>query len=392
VALVTGVAVAGLLAAGCGQHGPDPAADTGTPAGPTGSPGPTGSATAGPAPAADFCRVALPAGWRHALDAGRLGQPAGSSVVVHAVAPDGRAALVERAGGGGREVDWVSGGTATPVLRLARPATDQLFGAASDGRYVVFSVSHDPNTTASWTLYAWDPKAGGAPRQLAANATGPDGQPVDGPMLYPVAYGGVASWTAGTTAGTTQLHRYDLATGTDSVVRSGHPADPFLLGGLLVWPESAAPDAPTALHAVAAGTGAPAALPAPVAGVTGPAFISGGDSAGVRTVAWATQDVRSLYAWRSGWAAPVRVLSVPEGKAIQWVRVAGALVTWDDGTAQWAADLRTGGYTQLTPRYGYTEAAGDGLSVGYAPDAKESTPPAPSLLRATDLPALPSCR
>jgi hypothetical protein len=328
-----------------------------------------------------------------------LGQPAGTSVVVHAVSPDGRSAAVESTTATGREVDWVTstingggGGAVRPVLKLAHPATDQLFGAATDGNYLVFSVSHDPSGTGSWTLYSWDSRAGGAPKRLAANATDAGGQPVNGPMLYPVVHAGMASWTAGTPAGTTELHRYDLASGTDSVARSGHPADPFLLGGLLVWPESAAPDALTALHAVSAGTGSPAALPGPVAGITGPAFISGGDSAGVRTVAWATEDVRTLYAWRAGWAAPVRVVAVPEGRAIQWVRVAGALVTWDDGTAQWAADLRTGAYTQLTPKYGYTEATGDGLSVGYAPDSKAGTAPAPTVVRATDLPALPGCR
>jgi hypothetical protein len=393
------VATLAALAAGCGQGRPDPTdASASGPAGATASPSPTGSATAGPAPAANFCQVGLPAQWQRALGSGKLGQAAGTEVVVHAVGPDGRSAVVEKDSAAGREVDWVTnaanGAAAAvhPVMRLAHPATDQLFGAATDGRYLVFSVSHDPSSTSTWTLYSWDSRAGGAPRQLAANATDASGQPVNGPMLYPVVYDGVASWTAGTPAGTTELHRYDLAGGADSVVRSGHPADPFLLGGLLVWPESAAPDALTALHAVAAGTGSPAALPGPVAAVTGPAFISGGDSAGVRTVAWATADVRSLYAWRAGWAAPVKVLSVPEGRAIQWVRVAGPLVAWDDGTAQWAADLRTGTYTQLTPRYGYTEAAGDGLGVGYAPDGKAGGAPAPTVVRATDLPALPSCR
>jgi hypothetical protein len=391
----TTLLAAGLVA-GCG-HGASPTAGPASgqpsePSGQSGGPSPAGSATAGPAPAANFCQVGLPAQWQQALGSGKLGQPAGTEVVVHAVAPDGRSAVVERDSAAGREVDWVTGGSDRTVMRLARPATDQLFGAATDGRYLVFSVSHDPSSTSTWTLYSWDSRAGGAPRQLAANATDASGQPVNGPMLYPVVYDGVASWTAGTPAGTTELHRYDLAGGGDSVVRSGHPADPFLLGGLLVWPESAAPDALTALHAVAAGTGSPAALPGPVAAVTGPAFISGGDSAGVRTVAWATADVRTLYAWRAGWAAPVKVLSVPEGRAIQWVRVAGPLVAWDDGTAQWAADLRTGTYTQLTPRYGYTEAAGDGLGVGYAPDGKAGGAPAPTVVHATDLPALPPCR
>lgn len=388
-------ALAALLAlalAGCGQGGrADPAAGAAGPASTSPSPGPTGSPTAGPAPAANFCHTALPAPWQRALGSGKLPQPAGTELVVHAVAPDGRSAAVERDSAAGREVDWMTGGRATPVLRLAHPATDQLFGAATDGRYLVFSVSHDPTDTSSWTLYSWDSRAGGTPERLAANATGGNGQPVTGPMLYPVVYDGVASWTAGTPAGTTELHRYDLASGRDSVVRTGHPADPFLLGGLLVWPESAAPNALTALHAVAAGTGTPAALPGPVAAVTGPAFISGGDSAGVQTVAWASADVRDLYAWRAGWAAPVKVLSVPEGRAIQWVRVSGALVAWDDGTAQWAADLRTGAYTQLTPEYGYTEATGDGLSVGYAPDGKSGTAPAPTVVRTTDLPALPHC-
>jgi len=198
----------------------------------------------------------------------------------------------------------------------------------------------------------------------------------------------VAAWTAGRADGTTALHRYAFATGTDSVVRAGHPGAPFRYGDDLVWPESPRPGALTRLRAVRLATGAPATLPGPLAAVRGPAFVVGTDTG---VAAWVDPDVRTLRVWRAGWSAPVTVRHVGTGRNVQWVRAAGPLVTWDDGTAQWAADLRSGAYTRLTPRYGYTEAAGDALAVGYAPATKGGGTAAPSLVRVSALPPLPTC-
>ncbi|MGA8116361.1 MAG: hypothetical protein WCA46_22110, partial [Actinocatenispora sp.] len=109
------------------------------------------------------------------------------------------------------------------------------------------------------------------------------------------------------------------------------------------------------------------------------------------SAAWVGPAVRTLWVWHTGWPRRVRALSVPEGRNIQWVRVAGDLVTWDDGSAQFAADLRSGSYTQLTSAYGYTEARGNGLAVGYPPTSKDSSAAPPTLVRVDELPPLPRC-
>jgi hypothetical protein len=335
-------------------------------------------------PAGGFCRVGMPASWRRALTAGRLAERAGETLTVHAVGTDGHTAVADSTRGRTRSVVFLHDGTRRTVLRLAHPARDQLYGAAYDGRYLVFSVGHDPANLSAWTLYAWDSWAGGAPEVLARNAVDASGHPVDSPLLYPVVAGGRAAWTAGIADGRDQLHRYDLATGTDEVVRTGHPGTPFLVGGDLVWPESPAPDALTRLHAVGLASGRPVTLPAVLAGIRGPAFIAGGTG----TAAWVGPQVRTLRVWRAGWSHPVRVLT---GRNIQWVRVAGPLVTWDNGAAQFAADLRSGSYTRLTTAYGYTVAAGDALAVGYPPSGKTGAAPAPTVVDADTLPALSGC-
>lgn len=370
-AIVAALAVA-VLVAGCGPAANDDAA----------SRQPVRAAAS--APAGGYCRVAMPASWRRALTAGRLAQRADETLTVHAVGTDGRTAVADSTRGHTRSVVFLHGGSRRTVLRLAHPARDQLYGAAYDGRYLVFSVSHDPANLSAWTLYAWDSRAGGPPEVLARNAVDASGQPIDSPMLYPVVAGGWAAWTAGIAGGRDQLHRYDLATGTDEVVRTGHPGTPFLMGGDLVWPESPAPDALTRLHAVALATGRPVTLPAVLAGVRGPAFIAGGG----RTAAWVGPRVRTLRVWRAGWPHPVRVRT---GRNIQWVRVAGPLVTWDNGAAQFAADLRSGSYTRLTTAYGYTVAAGDALAVGYPPDGKTGAARPPAVVDAGTLPALSGC-
>ncbi|HEY3504168.1 MAG TPA: hypothetical protein VGN37_15465 [Actinocatenispora sp.] len=377
-----------LLLAGCGPVVDRPVADPAIPeasATPSPSTAPSASQSAAPAPGTDFCAVPLPAAWRQRLTAGRIAVQPGETLTVHAVGDDGTTAIADSRLGDARTVLFVRDGARREVLRMAD--RDQLYGAGFDGRYLVFSISHDPSDLSSWTLYAWDASTGGPPRLLARNAVDGAGHPAPGPMLYPVVADGVAAWTAGRPDGTTELHRYTLMTGADEVVRAGHPGTPFLFGGELVWPESARPDALTTLHAVALDSGAPAELPAALAAIRGPAFIAGTGTA----AAWVDPDVHTLWVWRPTWPHPVRALRVAEGRNLQWVRVAGDLVTWDDGTAQFGADLRTGSYARLTPRYGYTVADGDALAVGYAPAAKSGGGDPPTLVRVSDLPPLPAC-
>ncbi|MGA8117095.1 MAG: hypothetical protein WCA46_25960, partial [Actinocatenispora sp.] len=265
------VATAGLVACTSSDHlGDRPAT---YPSGAVPSPQ-RRPATRPAVPATDFCRVGLPESWQTHLAGGSLDQRAGETLTVHAVGRDGRTVVVDARTAGGRTVLFVRDGHRRSVLRLARAGTDQLLGAGYDGRHLVFSVSHDPADLSDWTLYAWDSRSSAPPRTLATNATDEQGRPVPGPMLYPVVAAGHAAWTEAVRGGGTRLHRYDLADGTDHVVRTGHPGAPFLLGDDLAWPESPAPDALTVLHAVSMTTGARVALPAAMAGVRGPAFIA----------------------------------------------------------------------------------------------------------------------
>ena len=335
--------------------------------------------------ATEFCRVDLPGTWRTALAAGHLGHKPGEAAVPQAVAPDGRSVFVDSYVDGVRALVWLRpGGQRTTVMRLPDDV-HQVTGADFDGRWLAFSVSDEPILDSSWTMYAWDSANGGPARRLG-RAT------VPGPYAYPVVVSGRAFWAQAVNDHESQLHMADLAAGTQQVIRDGVPGYPFHYGALVVWPEMAPGTDPITLQAADPATGhlvpLPRELSAPLAR---PAFENGDAGSFV----WSDRDLKRLQVWRSGAPAPVTILEqAPPGSYLQWPRLSGTIVTWDNGSAMFVADLRSGSYAQLTEEAGRTLVNGDGLLVSYPPTGarsmhmvQEST-----LVRLGDLPPLPGCR
>ncbi|MFJ5547893.1 hypothetical protein [Streptomyces sp. NPDC093225] len=394
---VLGAALASILGCSPAPHRPDAAAapphsvtPPGTPpTAPAGTPVPGGTEGGGPGTSDAFCRADPPDGWRRAQGAGALAAAADERLDPVAVAPDGSSVFaVSRRASGAPALVWLRDrGARRTTVHTAAHADKGGFGLADfDGRWLVFSVLHANDLAAAWDLYAWDASLGGPPRAIGHSATAPGGAVVPGPFLYPWVHRGRATWVQAVGDGgeqqkladvRRQVHLYDLAAGTDRIVRTGHMAPSFFAGDTVVWPEAFAVDTPTKLT----GTdldGRPVRLPAALSAADGSPAAAGNGT----TWAWTARDRRTLYAWRAGWPAPAVVV---RGEGIDWVHVAGDVVTWTDPVATWGADLRTRAYTRLTPRYGGSSSHGRALVVSYPTDDSRS---GSYVLSGADLPRL----
>jgi hypothetical protein len=376
---VAGALVAGVLvtASAC-TSAPAPPAHRPAGAGPTAAgPGRPPEVASGPA-AGGTCRVALPAQWSAALRAGQVRTRDGERVVVRAGSADGRSQFVELSRPGWRGLVWLrdEGRTRTEIMAVADPEHEQVVAAAFDGRWLVFGVGHRLGEPDDWTLYSWDSSAGGAPRQIARNTE-------HAPWLAPVVRDGRAAWIAGAPALQARVHLYDLGRDVDRVVHDGPANTVFFASELLVW-RAGYDDVPAALAAVSAATGAPAQLPAQLRTVRSGHYVTGNGT----TFVWTLPDQRTIQAWRTGWAEPRRVITLAEN-TVEWPKISGDLVAWGDTEARFVADLRSGSYVQITPRFGWTDAWDDVLLVQYAPDAEASA--ASTVIRANGLEPLPRC-
>ncbi|MER5933563.1 hypothetical protein [Streptomyces sp. NPDC002054] len=384
---VLGVALASTLGCSSAPHLPTATADSS--ASPSLHPRPTrpGPGTGTGPDATTFCRAALPADWQRAQTSGALTAASGETLDPIAVAPDGKSVFAVSRAAGAPALVWLRehGTRRTTVHTAAHPERGGFGLADFDGRWLVFSVLHSNDIASKWDLYAWDSVSGGAPRRIAQSALGPDGAVVPGPFLYPWVHRGRATWVQAVGDGTRnqklsdiqrQVHLYDLATGSDRIVRSGHMAPSFFAGETVVWPEAFAMDTPVKLAAADA-AGNPVQLPAALSAAEGsPSPASDGT-----TWAWTGADRRTLYAWRAGWAAPAVVV---RGESIDWVRVASDVITWTDPVATWGADVRTRAYTQLTAQHGgsishgravaVSQPAADGRPAGYVLSGADLAP------------------
>ena len=266
-------------------------------------------------------------------------------------------------------------------------APDSGYGAASfDGRWLIFMANHSQQLTGAWDLYAWDSQGTAAPHVIASDPGTAGNDTVEWPQVH----NGKATWIQGLADGTQQVHLFDLATGQDKVVHTGHMGASLFAGDLLVWTEALQANGPVTLAAVSATTGAPATLPAPLAQAkTAPATIAGDGT----TWAWTSGDYRTLYAWRAGMPAAVVVSKAADGDAMDTVGVSGDVVTWTNSTATFAADLKTRSFTQVTKEYGSAVTNGDAVAVYYplgdvkSPDLTYDA----YVLKTSDLSGLPQC-
>lgn len=340
--------------------------------------------------AGSFCPVTAPTSLTQAETADALVSKPGETLVPAAVAPDGSSFFAMDGNGvqNLKTLVWSHdhGRTKKTVFTLSAPYAG--FGAVRfDGRWLLFMANHSQDLTGAWDLYAWDSQGSAAPRVIASDP----GTAPDSPIEWPQVRGGKATWVQGRPDGTQQVHLYDLAASHDQVVHSGHIGASLFAGDqLLAWTEALQANGPVTLAAVTTDTGAATALPAPLAQArTAPAAVASDGT----TWAWTSADYTTLYAWRSGMAAPVTIQNAEQGDTMDSVGVSGDVVTWTSQTATFAANLTTGSFTQLTKQYGSALTNGDAVAVYYPlGDVKSADLTyAGYVLRLSDLTRLPRC-
>lgn len=105
--------------------------------------------------------------------------------------------------------DFPNNGTAPSYLALQSVATgqvqmlvplltpqNQIYAASSDGQWIVWTEIVGVNTTADWTLRAYN-RSTGQVKQLAQVAKNAQGQPALGPVPSPVVAQGIVVWNQG---------------------------------------------------------------------------------------------------------------------------------------------------------------------------------------------------
>ncbi|MGW7304921.1 hypothetical protein ACWGI1_05005 [Streptomyces sp. NPDC054835] len=373
VPLLTGA----LLLAGCSSG----AAGPGTPPART-APAPASSSALPSGVRAAACQVPLPAAWRAAFAAGEYRPPPGERAVLTETGPGWTA--LQLTGVAGRRAALVRRGETAPrtLLRLADPVEHQLLAADFDGRrWAAFAVLEGRSLDSPWSLYVWDAATGRSRRLARADRPGP--------LPHPVVHDGTVLWAQGTGSGKATVFAAPAGGGAPRAWHTGVLDSPFAAGGLLVWREAAGGG--TRLTAVSLRDGRPAALPPPVAALRDlRSAVSDGT-----TWAWvAGESAPRLMVWRSGRARPTAAVTAsPAVDGMDQLRVSGRLLTWRTPETSYGLDLDSGAYAEITPAYGYAQAAGGALALAYsAGEAKAAG--ARAVIQVVDadlLPGLPRC-
>lgn len=346
----------------------------------------------------EACRVTLTQEWQAAFDAGMHPREPGEYPFVKLVAGDGSLLVEYGFYGAHHELRWLPAGDGDPVVIKTFGAGEewaQVGGASFDGRYLVYSVTWEPALISSWTLYVWDSQVQDAPRQVAESGRDEDGELLPGPFQVPVAYDGVVAFVQATGTDSEDLQEnalylYRIEEDRHELVHTGHSASPIRFGEVLLLPESTAPGALARLRGFSFTTGDPVEVPEPLAQLKGAGYFGTDEG----TIAWVDSRLKELWVWRTSWDEPWLAIASWEEDYLEWVHVAGEIVVWHGTVAQFALDLRSGSYTQITPEAGFQDTGGSYLYVAYAPEREADGRPLPNdqtVIDTRQLPPLPSC-
>jgi hypothetical protein len=290
-----------------------------------------------------WCRVAQPASWHGLLAGSVVTLSRHASLFPIAGAGDGRhffAELYSPAFSGVVRVDARTS-RVTRIRSFPSARNDQVDGSFG-GRWLVWNEYHSLETFDDFTTFAWDSQTGRL-KQIGAAKRDSDGNFWPSTWRQPDVRAGLATWSQGTGAGgQAEVHVYDLATGADRIIRTGHPQGPFFVAGpKVVWPESLAPGRLTRMLAANPRTGALVATPPALKWLRGiSALFTDGHA-----VAYPSAKFRSLWWTPSLAARPVRVFT-PAGINVvdNGVRIAGRYLVFTSGPRGQLADTRAHAY------------------------------------------------
>ena len=371
--LVAGLAVS-ACAAGVGPDGAGSATGSGgtTAHAPDGAGQAQGAGRArDPGSLTGFCRTRASASVTAALS-----RPVGASlrneVVPLGVSADARTAYVSTwtPGFAGVAALNLVSGALRPIQRFAAPATDQADGAWG-GRWLVWVQTYSLQSLDDFAVFGWDSVTGRLVR-LGHSVRSPSGVSWPSPWHAPAVSGGYAAWAQGYgPGGLVEIRLANLRTGRITVIRTGHVQAPFFDGGLLVWPESDSPGSPTTLHAYNLPTASLAPLPPVLRAVRGTDFVV---TDGVRT-AYFSPGLTELYYSPAPDQAAAMVLPLPAGVDFSYLAIGPGALAWTTTAATYLASTRTGGYVQVTPRYGFAvTGSGPSVLISDAPAGKSAHP------------------
>ncbi len=339
-----------------------------------------------------FCTVDLPDSWRSLLAEGRISLPDADRFAAFATAADGSQIF-----GALESKDWSGVVSVTPQGSITRiraydsPTTDGVVGGAFDGRWLVWTEGHSSTDWNDWDVRAWDSSGGQVIDIAAAPRVG--GATVQGPFVLPVVWEGKAAWVQANQSGKGEVHLYSLVERRDRVLSAGKATPPVLFWeSKLLWGELDVPEQHLGHLAMAdATTGELLAPPEPLASLRHFGSVAATDG----LVAW-TGDLHSLSIWRPGEAEASQIFTADWDDGVDWIAIAGDLVTWSGAETQWAADLRSGSVTRITQQYGGRLTNGNALLVseptgGLEPSSKEFLSVIHAVVDATRLPPLPGC-
>jgi hypothetical protein len=297
--------------------------------------------------ASGWCRAPRPASWRHVVAGAVVSLSRRASVLPIVGAGDGRsffAQLYSPAFSGVVRIDARTS-RVTRIRRFPSARDDQADGSF-DGRWLVWNEYHSLSGFDDFTTFAWDSRTRRV-TQIGAAKRGPKGDFWPSGWRQPGARGGFATWSQGTGPdGEGEVHVYDLAHGSDRVVRRGHPQGSFLADGpTAVWPESLTRGAATRMLAADARTGN-SVQPAPALGrLRGiSALFTDG-----RAIAYPSARFTSLW-WSPSLRSAPRLVFKPKN-ALDYVdngvRIAGRYLIFSDTGKGYLADTKARRYFEL---------------------------------------------
>jgi hypothetical protein len=342
-----------------------------------------------------FCRVDLPASWSSALAQGTItvSTTGRYALDVRAVASDGSLVFGNFLSDEWSGIASVDRQGSLATIRAFTGQHEGTIGAAFDGRWLVWEESHSSTDQSDWDISAWDSSSG----EVFDIATAPrvNGHTVAGPFVIPVVSQGRAAWVQANQSGQLEVHLYDLAARQDRVVSEGNALPPVVFwGSRLLWGERFTENGQEAGHLVMidATTGKHLDVPEPLASIRKVATMAASGD----LVAW-SEDFRSLNIWRVGEPKAEQIVAVALNSDVDWIRIAGDLVTWSGAFTQMAADLRSQSVAPITKQAGDRLTNGNALVVSQivGPISKSDDPFANvvenALVDVTKLPPLPGC-
>jgi hypothetical protein len=277
----------------------------------------------------------------------------------------------------------VPSGAITHIAAFKDPSTDQTFAGSFDGRWLVWMVQRSPQDQNDWEIWAWD-KGTNQSFMLAA-APRVDGATIPGPLVEPVVAAGKAGWLQANEHGIGEVHLYSLAARRDQVVGSGATTPIVFWGTDLVWMHLDVPGQSGHFQMVDS-TGSSVTVPEPLASVHSLAYLA----TSTDLVAWT--DGTQIWAFKQGQSSASLVYS-RQSDPVEFLGIAGDLITWDGTSSPYAFDTRSSSVTALTPGYGGRLASGQSL-VLFWPSSQAKSTSGQLLISAVDakrLPALPGC-